>query len=63
MALVWKFFDSPSRKRGWPNRIWTEVVRIDLKNYNLFEGLALDRLECWKRFHAARANIFEARLL
>ena len=35
--------DGPPRGRGRPKRTWMEVVKIDMKKYNLSEDFAQDR--------------------
>ena len=37
--------DGPPRGRSGPKRMWMEVVRIDIKKYDLSEDLAQDRSE------------------
>ena len=54
--------DGPSRERGGPKRTWIEVVRMDLKKWKLYEGLAQDRLEWRNRIHVADPNIVGTRL-
>lgn len=38
-----------------------EVARIDLKKYNLFEDLALYRLDGRNKIHVSNPNIVETR--
>ena len=41
---------------------WMDVVKIDLKKYNLLEDLAHDRLEWRNRVHVADPNLARTRL-
>ena len=53
---------SPPRGRGRLKKTWMEVVKIDLKTWNLFENFAQDRSEQRNRIHVADPNIVGARL-
>lgn len=44
-------------KKGLPRSMWMEVVGIDMKNCNLSEIWAQDRLERWDKFHVVDSNI------
>ena len=55
-------FDGPLRKRGRPKKIWMEVVRIDLKKYNLSKDFANERLEWKNRIHIANLKIVRTKL-
>ena len=54
--------EDPPRGRGRLKRMWMEVVKIDMKKYNLSKDLAHDGSEWRNRIHAADSNIVGTRL-
>ena len=54
--------DGPQRESGWPKRTWMNVVKIDMKKYNLSKYLAQNRLKWKNRIHVADLNRVETRL-
>ena len=60
-SLAMQVDGSPSG-RAKPKRMWMEIVKIDLKKYNLSEDLARDRSEWRNRIHVADPNIVGIRL-
>ena len=54
--------DGPPRGRGRPKKTWMEVVKIDMKKYNLSEDLARDRSKWRNRIRVANSNIVGTRV-
>ena len=54
--------DSRTKERGRPKRKWMEVVKIDLKNCNLYKNLTQNKLEWRNKTYIAYSNIVGARL-
>lgn len=54
--------DGPLRERGRPKRTWVKVVKIYMKNCNLSEDWARDKLERRNIVHVADFNIVGTRL-
>ena len=52
----------PPRGRDRSKKTLMDVVKIDLKNCNLFEDLVYDRSEWRNIIHVADPNIVQARL-
>ena len=52
----------PLKKTEWAKRTWMEVVKINLKKYNLSEDLAEDRLEWRNKLYVTDPNIVGTRL-
>ena len=55
-------FDGPPKGRGSPKRMWMEVVKIDLKKFNLSKDFTQDRSEWRNRIQVADPNIVGTRL-